>query len=645
MGRLKHDLGCAGVGRTLMRAATWIVVASLGSMAAGQAPDPSPSPTDSRQQVEIVALPSASVELLERLLADYRSYGLPIPPREAELVSRKSLTGTVNGVEGFSISVAWRETKGDQKLYWIGFDRSPLDRDAVERIVSPQTGAEELQRSSPARGESGRDGFPVDQLLALAVQCHERGWNDAAVQLLIRSRQPSEEIFSRTFRRPEDDHAALARSAWNYWSNQFARRQDDRQVVLEHLVQLSTGPFGLNTPACRNVLDDMRQTLAPRNGPAGEYESLIDGLSDLGTKEAGGRRGFAPVQWAIRDSDECRKLREAGLDAVPALISHLDDFRMTRCIEQSSRGDWNARIADVMAALLNEFVPDEFSYDFLVERGRGKQLDHAHVMHWWNNVRQGEALEYLKTHAIALNARQELVLNPALARSLGRQHPEAYLELFEKFCEALEDNDGLFEILAASNVPRDAQIRLLLAASRSPRMENRIQAVDFLFPLDASTSKALLIKELDDLPVAPPEAYWHSRTVQWARIVRHTDDPLVWEALRRTIHRVDLGHRMQLLQEVAGIENQDPLVIQNLAEFLDSTEVRIIPAGDEGLFEGPCAGFLWDTLAVRDFAAHLLALQLDLDVDPLVSWQESDWSALRSTVKQVLATRNVQGKE
>lgn len=85
-------------------------------------------------------------------------------------------------------------------------------------------------------------------------------------------------------------------------------------------------------------------------------------------------------------------LREAGLDAVPLLIDHLHDYRLTRTIQSSWSGHyiWHVRVADVVAILLNGLVSEEFSYDFLAKEGRGKSLDRAHVLFWWSQA-QGHA--------------------------------------------------------------------------------------------------------------------------------------------------------------------------------------------------------------------------------------------------------------
>jgi hypothetical protein len=91
-----------------------------------------------------------------------------------------------------------------------------------------------------------------------------------------------------------------------------------------------------------------------------------------------------------KDDASYKRLRSAGLDAVPVLIAHLDDFRLTRSIQTDSDGrhTWHMRIADVVAGLLDELANEPFSYDVLRAEGRGKRLDRNHVLYWWSGVQK-----------------------------------------------------------------------------------------------------------------------------------------------------------------------------------------------------------------------------------------------------------------
>ncbi len=60
----------------------------------------------------------------------------------------------------------------------------------------------------------------------------------------------------------------------------------------------------------------------------------------------------------------------------------------------------------------------------------------------------------------------------------------------------------------------------------------------------------------------------------------------------------------------------------------------------QNLFLGPSAGFLFERLAVRDFAALQLADKLGLAASAEPSWKAADWESLRTEVRDALANRN-----
>ncbi|HZE98143.1 MAG TPA: hypothetical protein VE981_14025 [Planctomycetota bacterium] len=54
---------------------------------------------------------------------------------------------------------------------------------------------------------------------------------------------------------------------------------------------------------------------------------------------------------------------------------------------------------------------------------------------------------------------------------------------------------------------------------------------------------------------------------------------------------------------------------------------------DPPMFEGPCAGAEYSRIEVRNFAASLLAYQLEVKATPTKDWTPAQWAELRSRVK------------
>lgn len=124
-----------------------------------------------------------------------------------------------------------------------------------------------------------------------------------------------------------------------------------------------------------------------------------------------------------------------------------------------------------------------------------------------------------------------------------------------------------------------------------------------------------------------------------ALLVTNTPDPDAWRTLAEVAKRSEVGLRLEMMgvMDYAFIEErQRPQRVAFLRQFLSDRSVRDLSANPKG-FEGPCAGFVFQRLAVRDWAALQIAAILELDVDPDPSWSDREWASLRRQVRIALA--------
>jgi hypothetical protein len=574
---------------------------------------------------------------LDQQLTDYRAYGLPLPPEEAQLIKRRHTAGIVNGVQQYRFDLAFRSRDGGKDTHWVGCLRTKPAGE-VEAIAHPKA---DLLQGAPWASSDRRDGFDLNADLALAIQCHARGWSDLSAALIARSKQPSDDPFSQRRPRPRDDRAALAHTAWNYWCHAFSRTQGDRLPIVERLKQLRDTPFGLATAAHQNLIADMEQTLARRDPPGDRLAAALESLIDLGLDE----HSCGNFTYSAPRHKGYETLQAAGLEAAPLLIRHLDDFRLTRCIQTSSRGVWHARIADVVARLLNELAVEQFAYDFLIKEGRGIRLDQAHVMSWWSEAQGTKALEYMRKNAVAADEHDELRANESLLLSLGQRYPDELVKLFYAHYEKLEQPDPLFTALGRSKAPNETKFAALMQAAKNRESRLRIEALEQLQVLHHPQTSELIVAELKALPKTPERPYWLCDAPRFAWLAARADQQVTWQALAETARRVDLGQRLEMMDTVSDLRPPSRQAVEFLAGFLDDEMVRVIeragfpePGKPEPLFSGPCAGFTFERLAVRDFAALSLAPLVKVDVDPDSNWKEDDWSRLRQQVRKALAT-------
>ena len=72
-----------------------------------------------------------------------------------------------------------------------------------------------------------------------------------------------------------------------------------------------------------------------------------------------------------------------------------------------------------------------------------------------------------------------------------------------------------------------------------------------------------------------------------------------------------------------------------LAAFLDDAEVRDT-ASSSRKYEGPCAGFTFKTIEVRNFVAMQIAAILRMKDRPTEFWTGENWARLRENVRAAL---------
>lgn len=145
----------------------------------------------------------------------------------------------------------------------------------------------------------------------------------------------------------------------------------------------------------------------------------------------------------------------------------------------------------------------------------------------------------------------------------------------------------------------------------------------------------LLIRSLDAQPKTPEGTYWFSNIRNFAQIVTCGDDKRAWDALLKTARRVDVGQRMEILG-YAG-RDKKKLAVHFLRSFLNDPEIR--DRGTSKLFEGFCAAHEFQRIAVRDYAAMLLAETLGIKVEPSPTWKEEDWRKLRERVASLSSSK------
>lgn len=252
--------------------------------------------------VALAATPSVQLAAAAQL---YRDYDLPLPPAKAKLYRF-----TVHYIEqpgedpfppsyqfGFALAA---DKTGKPTNVLIGMD----ENDWVPGFAST---VEEIGRGTGWPRPLQKDAAE----LPFALQCELLGWHDLALAAF-------EQWRSKTLIDP-NIRQELQGVAWEYWSAQFRHHNADRAKVARRLNAMVAH---LDPPTNDPFLHFLNLSLKPSGAKTGSAEAAIDELMDARWHHgASFKDGLDP-----RVEDVVR----LGFDAVPALIAHLDDDRLTR---------------------------------------------------------------------------------------------------------------------------------------------------------------------------------------------------------------------------------------------------------------------------------------------------------------------------
>jgi hypothetical protein len=554
---------------------------------------------------------------LDELYKEYQTLGLPLPPKTAKLVRYEAGGGgVVNG-------------KVQPKEYSLAFQVKPGIKDESHHLLRG------VHQWEPAWNPHAQEVAPnaaaitdlvlyADDLLVLAIQCHARGWDDLARHLLTRNQQ-------KTKVPPRDQ---LRRLAWFYWLDQLTQPAIDRAPVAKRLKDLMRQDQELDTETNRALLKSLDLALVPSKARPGSIEELIDNLVDYGATT--GTIGiFSPEEryWRIA---------ALGFDAVPSLIEHLDDDRLTRAIMQGFNNfpPWNLRVGDVVSDLLEGLAGHDIGRNWL-RRQQGYGVEKAEAAKWWAAAGKVGEEAYLLGHVLPADTKEEdrqADVSAHLVYVIREKYPRHLPTLYRTVLNQRPQLDSrlLVHAVLRSKLPAKEKRDLVLEGVKHKENQHRLPALHALRDVDKKEFTALVLPIIESIPQDVPGPYWKCGEAYLVRLAMEVDDLRVWPAVEKAARRASLGLRMELLNQLC--DPKDPRHRRErlglLASFLEDGALRDTEASSK--FQGPCAGFLYHKLAVRDFVALEIAKLIEIEIELDLERTPEQWAKVRQQVREAL---------
>ena len=554
---------------------------------------------------------------LAELAKLYQAYELPLPPKDAKLVQIAVPSRIfINGVE-------------QPPRTTIGFLLTPEGKGTSAKVL---TGTTQLVESEPVSvTELKPEPASLNEIhnghkdLDFAMQCELRGWHELATTVFQNWEADTENPVPTV---------ALAECAWWYWLRAFYDGTADRSKVARRMTAAMNAAPDSFGKGGKTWLRQLNLSLRPSKALPGSVAGYLDEFIEL---------SYWEIFSYCREPEKAPQIATViskGFDAVPALLEHLNDQRLTRA---RSPGFNHIRGMDF---LVRDFVRDILldlatgADEELIDSTWKKRTDPKPWQTWLEAAKKQGEEAYLVAHLFTTpKHRPQSTINELMLFVLERKYPHRLPDVFR---DALKNRsevnlEPLASTVARSSLKPAEKKKLLLEAIASEDLMRQAAGLEAIFSVDAEAHRTSLIAGLKRLPTEYHEKYLWSGEWQFAYEVSRTSDETVWAEARKFTERADAAIRVEWLHEIRHRDNDAARFRQRLAfakGFLNDQTVRDLdsdPKRYDFVHESD-----FRQLEVRNFAAMFLGQMLELKFKPKPDWTADEWAKFRNEVAKAV---------
>ncbi len=360
----------------------------------------------------------------------------------------------------------------------------------------------------------------------------------------------------------------------------------DRAPAAKQLKELMRRDKELDTEYHQALLKSLDLALVPGKGKPGTVEALIDDLVNY-SADTGTIGVFEP-------EDRYWRIARLGFEAVPALIEHLDDERLSRAMMQgfNNFSSWHLRVGDVVGDLLEGLAGEEVGRNWL-RRQQGYRVEKAEVKKWWEKARKAGEEAYLLDHVLSGKdsafEEQAARVSPHVLAVIEAKHPRHVPALYRKVLDERPNLSSwpLAEAVLRCKVPAKEKVDLLVHGASHQDCRHRLAALHALKELDRRQFSLHLLAALENCPKDVSGPYWTCPEGGLGALAMECDDPRVWQVLEKVARRSAVGLRMELLNHLDDPQDHRHRAerLRLLSGFLEDATLRDEQSSSK--FEGP----------------------------------------------------------
>ncbi len=551
---------------------------------------------------------------LAELLKQYQEFGLPVPPKDAKLVRYERPGGghfqTIDGVTKRVVyptihGLAFEVKSGTETDFPVLFEGIA----EWEPISNPRT------KEVKPEPDAVKD-LMANYDLLMAMHCHARGWDKLAQYLLERSRKESK----------DPPRMQLISWAWYFWTDQLTQPKIDRAPIAKRLKALLRESKELDSESNRALLHSLELALVPSKAKPGTVKALIDDLVDYDTGVGMGT--------PMTNGDRYWRLANVGFDAVPELIEHLDDPRLTRSMQyRVFTMPKNARVGDVVQQLLYDLTWGQISVE------AAKDTWKAAISRWFEKARKVGEEAYLLDKVLGFEREGwERQTNDHIVMVILAKYPNHIPTVYRKLLDkhAKLDSQYLADAVLRCNLKEQEKLELLMYAAKHKDYKHRLPALSAIMELDKKKFVAIWLEVIEGLPKDVPGPYGWCPEASIAHLAIESDDPRVWTALERVAKRSDIGFRMELLCQFHSPREKRHWNerLRLLASFLNDADLRDRKSSKK--YDSTWAAFSYSKIEVRNFVALEIANLLGIEIEWNDQRTPEEWAAIRNQVQDAV---------
>jgi len=334
-----------------------------------------------------------------------------------------------------------------------------------------------------------------------------------------------------------------------------------------------------------------------------------------------------------------------GFDAVPSLIRHLDDRRLTQAEHglMNNFPGYQLEVRHVASLILEALAAPALQRDFL-QIQRGVVLRRSDVEAWWKEARAVGEERYLLHGFLQKRYPKDIWPNDIMLAIITRKYPGRLGEIYRKGLDRRPEMESwpLTKAIADSTLDKKTKQKLLLYGVNHKDLKHRSSALGQLVKLDSALFDKRVIVELNSLPKKVTHGFWELDETSLSYLVCQTKNPTVWKEFQRAAERCEVGLRMEFLAGMNCLEDSPTIKEQLtfLAHFLDDKSVRDVSTAPKR-FTGPYAGGEFPRIEVRNYAAVCIAWCLEIEAHPSPEWNPNRWAKFRKQMRSELKTKGI----